>query len=186
MDEARARRLMTSTPAYEIGAIFLLVALLMYGTLSGFIPRSFHAGKPAPIILGVLLLGYALYRFGPDLSSGWRSIANPPNSASPHPTPAAATPATPGPSHAKAMRSATHRQTAANDSVPILSGPAPLANPAEAPGAYQTQPAKPLVAANGAPAPSGEPTSGSPYDSGVKRAIKSVGHFLHIGRKRDQ
>lgn len=187
---ARARRLMISTPAYEIGAVFLLAALLMFGTMSGFIPRSFRAGKPAPIVLGVLMLGYALYRFGPDLSAGWRSIvANSPNIASPHPTPAASTLATPAPAtpHARATHPATHRQTTAIDgSVPTLSGSAPVANPAEAPGADATPLAKPLFAANGAPAPSGEPPGGSPYDSGIKRVFKSVGHVLHIGRRKEQ
>ena len=58
---------MTSTLAYEIGALFLLAALLMYGTVGGFIPRSLSTGSGLPILLGVVVLAFAIYRFGPDL-----------------------------------------------------------------------------------------------------------------------
>jgi hypothetical protein len=38
--------------SFEIGAIFLLAAMLMYGTVSGFLPRALHAGRTAPIVIG--------------------------------------------------------------------------------------------------------------------------------------
>jgi outer membrane biosynthesis protein TonB len=31
-----------------------------------------------------------------------------------------------------------------------------------------------------------ESSGSSSYDSGVKRAIKSIGHFLHIGRRKER
>lgn len=34
--------------------------------------------------------------------------------------------------------------------------------------------------------PAVESSGSSPYDSGVKRAVKSVGRFLHIGGKKEQ
>lgn len=41
----------------------------------------------------------------------------------------------------------------------------------------------PGVTRDAGPKAAVESSGSSPYDSGVKRAVKSVGHFLHIGRK---
>ncbi|HLH37874.1 MAG TPA: hypothetical protein VKX39_01900 [Bryobacteraceae bacterium] len=43
---------MMTSFSFEIGAIFLLAAMLMYGTVSGFLPRALHAGRTAPIVIG--------------------------------------------------------------------------------------------------------------------------------------
>src|SRR6266516_2211895 len=72
----RKAHFMTPELAFGIGAIFLLVALLMFGTMSGFISRIFRAGKPAPVFVGSALLLLAGYRFWPDVYAGWRSIAS--------------------------------------------------------------------------------------------------------------
>lgn len=188
---------MISTPAYEIGGIFLLGALFMYGTLSGLIPRSFRAGRPASIVLGVLLLGYALYRFGPDLSAGLRSVAGDPSSAtSPRPTPAVVVlrPDKPAPPRTKATRQPAPqwKTTIVDDSVPQASEPAPevvVSPPASRGGpenADAIPSAKPFVGAAESPVPTAESPDGSAYDSGVKRAIESVGHFVNFGRTRER
>src|SRR5579885_1050034 len=58
--------------SFEVGAVFLLAAMLLYGSLSGFLPRALHAGKAAPIGIGCCLLAYALYRTVPELPNLWR------------------------------------------------------------------------------------------------------------------
>lgn len=105
----------------------------MYGTVSGLIPRALRVGKPAPIVLGVALLGFAIYRYGPDLYAGWLSIgAVGPSLTSSRPTPAEPTPA-PRPVKSAASKASTQRQPNSswkaivlNNSVPAMAEPAPL------------------------------------------------------------
>jgi len=199
---------MFSTFAYEIGAVFLLAALLMYGTVSGLIPRAFRAGKPAPIFFGIALLGFAIYRFGPDLYAGWLSIgAVAPSLTSSRPTPAEATPA-PHPVRPAASKANAQRQPNSgwktivlNDSVPAPTEPAPPvgkaiedtdAKPAaESPTLTERADTTPAAESSALTGQTGRKAAGesccnSPYDSGAKRAIKSIGHFLHIGQRKEQ
>jgi hypothetical protein len=173
---------MFTTISYEIGGMFLLAALLMVGTLSGVIPASFQPGKSALIIMGVVVIGFGIFHFGPNLSAAWRStFANAKNMVSPGqpPTAAAQHPAVPAASHAKAAKQpAPHWKTiVVDDSLfaptkpsPVSANPVPLAAPSpEVPQASVTQP--------------GENSSNdSPPDRGIKRTVKSVGRFLHINR----
>jgi len=195
-----------STFAYEIGAVFLLAALLMYGTVSGLVPRALKAGKPGPIVLGVALLGFVIYRYGPDLYAGWLSIGSvAPSLTSSRPTPAEPTPA-PRPVKSAASRANTQRQSNSswkaivlNDSVPAE--PAPLvgkpiedvdAKPAlESSAPTEHADTTPAAASYSATGDTGRKAAeksccNSPYDSGAKRAIKSIGHFLHIGPRKEQ
>ena len=196
---------MFSTFAYEIGAVFLLAALLMYGTVSGLIPRTLRAGKPAPIFFGIALLGFAIYRYGPDLYAGWLSIgAVAPSLTSSRPTPAQPTPA-PRPVKSSASKANTQRQPNSdwkaivlNDSVPAETA-SPVGKPIEDADAKPAmESSAPTERADTTPAAASSALTGetgrtaaesccnSPYDSGAKRAIKSIGHFLHIGPRKEQ
>ncbi len=42
--------------------------MIMYGSMSGFIPRAFRAGKPLPIFLAACLVLFLIWRFGPEIS----------------------------------------------------------------------------------------------------------------------
>jgi hypothetical protein len=197
---------MISTFAYEIGAVFLLAALLMLGTVSGFVPRILRTGA-APIFFGVALLGFVVYRFGPDLYAGWLSIgAVAPSLASSRPALAGPVPA-PEPTRSAAPHAHAAKQPEAHwktiiidDSVPAATEPPPppgrLIEDADAKPAVQssaltehadTTPAAKSSALTGDTGnAAAESCCNSPYDSGIRRAVKSIGHFLHIGRKKEQ
>jgi hypothetical protein len=166
---------MFTTFSYEIGGMFLLAALLMFGTLSGVIPSSFQAGKLIPIILGVLVLGFGIVHFGPNLAARWRStFANARSIASPRQPPAAAVhPTAPATSHAKSTKQpAPHWKT-------IVVGDSFAAPIQATPNAAQAPPAS---ASPEVPEQARVTSSDSPPDHGIKRAVKSVGRFLHINR----
>jgi hypothetical protein len=176
---------MISTLAYEIGAVFLLAALLMYGTANGLVPRSLRVGKTFPMLLAAGALAFAIYRFGPDLYADWRSAsAIEPGVTAAQPAPAGRTPA-PVPAKSGAppatatKQSDTHWKTIIVESVPAAADPGappggkPAENAADAKTATDTKSAA-------------KSSDSSPYDSGVTRAIKSVGRFLHVERKKEQ
>lgn len=176
---------MISTLAYEIGAVFLLAALLMYGTANGLVPRSLRVGKTFPILLAAGALVFAIYRFGLDLYADWRS-ASPvePGATAARPAPAGRTPA-PGPAKSGAPPARATKQPDANRKTIIIeSVPAPADPLATPSGKPAENAAEAKTAADTKPAP--KSSDSSPYDSGVKRAIKSVGRFLHVERKKEQ
>jgi hypothetical protein len=163
--------------AYQIGGVFLLAALLMFGSAHGLIPRSLRdAGVPACV--GVALLGFLIWRFGPDLYANVRAIgALAPSLTTSRRAPAAPTPAVrpkrsaaPHPSVAK-QPEVKWKTIIVDDSVPAATEPvpAPIGSPAES--ADLT--------------PSAESSGSAAHDGRAKRALKSVGHFLHIGRKKN-
>jgi len=129
----------------------LLAALLMYSTLSGILPKALHAGKPASIVLGLLLLGFALYHFSPELVALWHSegVELPSSHSAPRP---AAAPA-PESRETKPVRQAATRwkTTVVGDSVPAASERQP--EPAGTTPAEKTAPSEPS-------------SDDSPYDSG--------------------
>jgi|SRR5579875_140518 hypothetical protein len=164
--------------SFEVGAVFLLAAMLLYGSLSGFLPRALHAGKAAPIGIGCCLLAYALYRTVPELPNLWRDADSRPAPQISSPGPAI--PPAAGPKRGRAAAPTTPRQqswktTTVGDSIPP---PQPAAEPADPSADPSPVP----------PAPSSsEPASpDDPYDSGIKRGIKRVGRFLHIGGKNNR
>jgi hypothetical protein len=182
-----------STLAYEIGAVFLFAAMLMFGSAHGFIPRSLR-NIGAPIIIGVALVGFVIWRFGPDLYANARSTAAPwfatPEPATPAP---ASSEALPTPTAATdPVKSATAKAHVANQAHPAANGivirdvvpvPAEPARPIIAAPPIAETPAAGKVAEA---APEADATGSSPYDSGAKRAVKSIGHFLHIGGKKKE
>lgn len=179
---------MISTLAYEIGAVFLLAALLMYGTANGFVPRFLRVGKTFPVLLAAGTLAFAVYRFGPDVYADWLSTA----AVAPRLTPSQPTPAAPAsappPRKSGAHQARATQQPEANsktlvivESVPAAADPAatPAEKPAENAANTKTAAATDTKAA-------AKSSDSSPYDSGVTHAIKSVGRFLHIGHKKEQ
>jgi hypothetical protein len=190
--------------AFEMGAVFLLAGMLMLASAHGLIPRSLR-NIGAPILVGVVLAGFLIWRFGPDLYANARSNAAPWFAASwfatAEPAQAEAHPAGPAPS---GKAPATHRAKLVTQDAKaivireVVSAPAEATPPAvavsETPVAEEPIAAKPVAAkpippksvddAVAKPAP--ESSGSSPYDSGVKRAVKSVGRFLHIGGKKEQ
>jgi|GEM_PF-1865716 len=179
---------MLTTFSYEIGAVFLLAALLMYGTRSGFILPSFQVGKLTSIILGVLMLVFGIYHLGPDLSAAWSSMfASATNSASPPQTPAieaAPRPSKPAASHAKAAdQLAPHWKTVVvDDAVPAPTEAAQSSANASSPASPASEQADTTRSEK---PPSSESSDESPHDRRIKRAVKRVGRFLHITRGKN-
>jgi hypothetical protein len=168
-----------------MGAVFLLAAMLMFGSAHGLIPRSLrNAG--APILVGVALVGFLIWRFGPDLYTAARS------NAAPWFATAEPAPVGPAPSgKAPAARAAKSAAPSVKGIVirEVVSAPTEPARPAEAliaakPIAEKPIAEKPIEVADAKPAAPESSSGSSPYDSGVKRAVKSVGHFLHIGGEK--
>ncbi|MBZ5677123.1 MAG: hypothetical protein LAP61_23000 [Acidobacteriia bacterium] len=189
---------MMTTVGYEIGAVFLLAALLMYGTRSGFSLPGLQAGKLIPIVLGVMVLVFGVHHLGPELAAGWRSMLMSPTSresprpaqviepvAPPHTSVVDTVPAPPSRSPAKATRQSTPqwKTVVVDESLPSPTERAqpsadsfPPASPPATEQAPTPQPEKPL---------SVESPDPSPHDHGVKRAFKRAGHFLHITREKN-
>ena len=151
---------MFSNISFEVGALLLLAAMLMYGTVTGFVPRMFRRGTAAPMFVAVAVAGFVVYRFGPDISSYAGSLL-------PRPANAAAVVTQPAKQEAPRKKPAVQnwRRTDVDAAPPVIVEPDPA----------------PSDPAKGADASSDD----SPYDSGIKRAAKHVGRFLHIGKKKD-
>ena len=185
---------MDSILAYEIGAVFLFAAMLMFGSAHGLIPRSLR-NIGVPIIVGVALVGFAIFRFGPELYANARSTATP-WFAMPEPAPAEATPAEPQPPAPPPAKSAATKAYAPKPADPgansivirdVVSEPAQPAPSIEAapPITAESQSTKKVADATPLAYATGDsPDGSSPYDSGAKRVVKSIGHFLHIGGKK--
>jgi hypothetical protein len=151
----------------------------MFGSAHGLIPRSVR-NIGAPILIGVALVGFLIWRFGPDLYSNMRSNAAPWFATS-APASNGQSPARPAPAAAPAPHQSKPAAPAVQGIVirEVVSAPAP-------------EPAPTVIVAvpveDAASKPAEQSSSdGSAYDSGVKRAAKSVGRLLHIGgKKKDQ
>ena len=161
---------MNSTLAYEIGAVFLLAALLMFGSVEGFVSKSFRFGPSTMVFLGVAVLGWGVYRYGWDLIRSWT------------PAGAATHLESSGPSaqHVELpprpiVRRQPASRVAASDPVEILSPAAPLAAPSSA---------APAPIPESADVPSPADNGPDPYESGLKRGAKRVGRFMHIIPKK--
>ncbi|HEY1755946.1 MAG TPA: hypothetical protein VGG72_11155 [Bryobacteraceae bacterium] len=178
--------------AFEMGAVFMLAGMLMFGSAHGLIPRSVR-NIGAPILICIALFGFMLWRFGGDLMANARANAAPWFATS---APATSSPATSGSATAGSSQPALSLPNQASTPFPARKPAAPaverivirevVAAPAEsAPPAPALVAEKAVEGAEGKVSP--EAAGSSPYDSGVKKAVKSVGHFLHIGgKKKDQ
>lgn len=148
-------------PAYEIGAIFFLVVLVMAGTMTkGLLPRaSAKSLKTIVVVLAILFGGFFAYHSLPPLSTIF-DFSSPSAVEAPLPPPKAASPPLPAIKPARAPRAGVRIQE-----VPLLNEPAqPQAQPVE------------IVTPPEAPA--------EKQDKGVKRAVKSLGKFLHLSHDK--
>jgi hypothetical protein len=144
----------------------------MFGTVNGFTGRFRMGTAPLMAIVGALLL-FLLYRHAADIAALLPSFRTPEHIAEPvvqqapaapvvHPRPRAAKPEPP-------FRGVVTEL----DQEPAVASP-----PNSAPAAAPT----PGVEPQAAPDPDNylAPHENSPYDSKTKRAMRSVGRFLHV------
>jgi hypothetical protein len=155
-------------PAYEIGGVFLLVVLFMYGTsVSGFFPKLRGHGKTVAIVIAVVAIAALAIRYSPEWMEQARA-AFIDKAGKPEPERA---PASPAKSAAKAR--AHSAKAVVKPSVPE---PAPEAKMIVVP---EDLPETKV------PAQADSPTNTDAYDSRMKHAAKSVGRFLHVIPKRN-
>jgi hypothetical protein len=187
---------MTDTLAYQIGAMFFLAVLFMAGTLTrGLFPKDiFKSVKLTALVVAVLLVGFVMYRRRQDISS---VLDFTPSGSTPIPVQGAPAPGVaikkggaPRPA-TKAREVQTIRQTPpALDATPrpqetpnLVAGPQ---LPAVSPPQSDAFSPPGSVGEGAASAGSRQATPALESGNRVKRAIKSVGHFLHIGHEKYQ
>lgn len=179
---------MTSLLAYQIGGIFLLCAMLMWGTMGGFMPRALRVGKPASLFILCALLAFALYRFGPDMLAMLPSATSLAPDVTPS-RPAGAQTAVPPPQR-RISSPSPQREPAAKWKAPVISPSEPVAvssPPAQTVAPERAEPAPAVIPPSQPEPQKWDSSDSSPYDSKTKRAIKAAGRFLHITkRKKDQ
>ena len=156
---------MSQLLAYQVGGVFLLCALLMFGTVNGFGGRLRIGTSPLLAIVGALLL-FLLYDYRADIETMWPSFNTPEQVAEPviQQAPAAAV------VHTKSHSAKPHQPEPWRGVVTeVEPEPAPVVT-------------APAVEPPAAPDPTNYlgPHENSPYDSKTKRAVRSVGRFLHI------
>ena len=157
-------------PGYQIGGVFLLMALFMYGTsVSGFFPKLSGHGKTVGIVMAVVALAALAVHYAPEwmeqARTAWMETPGAPEAKS---APAPAAKPSPKP-RARSVK-------------------AEVAVPAEAP----VPEAKMMVVPQDLPQPKpvsetavGGAGNRDAYDSKLKHAAKSVGRFLHVVPKHN-
>lgn len=152
--------------SYQIAGIFLLAALLMYGTIGGFAPRLLRDSRTLLMVAGAILVVFGLWKLSPQLSFDFLKSDSPVPAVS-APRPAATVP-TP---RRLAPKPESHRaRVVVIQEVPRDPLPRPTDEPAESSGAIDVQ--------------RQERSGPDPYESGVKRGAKAVGRFLHVIPRR--
>ncbi len=160
---------MTQTLAYQIGAVFLLAALMIAGTMTrGLFPVGMF--KNVGLTLGIVTVivgGYAACRALPEMSS-WVHFGSDVSTAQP---------AQAQPPKAPVNRNVVARPVTAAPAVVFRDVETPIAPVVET-TATQTGSRSPVVIRNRATEP-------DPEGKG-KKVLNSVGRFLHIVHKKDQ
>jgi hypothetical protein len=150
-------------PAYQIGGVFLLMALFMYGTsVSGFFPKLSGHGKTVALVIAMVALAVMGIRYAPQALEQAHAWIGTPEAKPAAPAPAAAIAAKP-----KVPRAP--RAAAAPPEKIIIP-------PDDSPQIERV-----IVE----PAPADKQTDTNPYDSKLKHAAKSVGRFLHVAPRKD-
>jgi hypothetical protein len=183
----------TDTLAYEIGAVFFLAVLFMAGTLTrGLFPKGIlKTVKLSMFAVAALLVGFLAYRKLPDISSfdfkPSRSAQTPAQGA---PAPGVAIKQNDATGAARKIRKTqiSHEAPSAVDAVPEPQETSiPAVDPPSAVSRLQTDASSPpSVGETSAPIQSWRATPAQEPRNPVKRAIKSMGHFLHIGPEKYQ
>jgi hypothetical protein len=166
---------MNSQLAYEIGAVFLLAALLMFGSMQGLSGR-FKLGGGTMVALGLALVAFGLYHYWDQILA----LAAPSDSAARVSAPAASAstsaPAKGAPAKHRPTRTPEPiEKTIVVEEVPTERAVAPPSKTEDKTPAAE----KPEM--QYAP----DPCEKSPYESKARRAWKSMGCGLHIIRKKD-
>jgi hypothetical protein len=176
---------MTQALAYEIGAVFLLVALLIAGSLARglFSKEILRAVRLVAIAFGLLVVSSEAYRRLPGGVGGVFSIPTGTPSATPVPQPNAAHKE---PVHAQPVarpQPAPHPHLAPQPAPKVIEVDSFLKTPVKEPeieelpdAVADANPPSP-IAVTDAPKPRASENPG-------KRAIKSVGRFLHLSHRR--
>ena len=164
---------MTQTFAYQIGAVFLLAALLMGSTFTrGIFPEFFKSAKVLVLIAGALLLALAGYRLIPDL---YHRLFPAPASAA---VPIQAAPA-PRKTSAPSRPKATVTEVEYTLKVQTKNAPAPL----ESANSAEPAPAPAIAKVEATPDESAQPLPPAQEGRG-KRVLKSIGRALHISHRK--
>jgi len=187
---------MTDTLAYQIGAVFFLAALFMTGTLTrGLFPTGiFKNLKLAMFLVAALMVGFVLYLRLPDISSvlDLTALSTPEAPAQEAPAPAVVI------KQRGALRPATKAQDVqvihqAEPALDATSQPQGSPNPVVDPrpptlSPPQSNASSPPSSVREDSALAGSWRAVPAQESGnrVTRAMKSVGHFLHIGHEKYQ
>jgi hypothetical protein len=150
-------------PAYQIGGVFLLMALFMYGTsVSGFFPKLAGHGRTAALVISAIALAVVAIRYAPQALEQAQAWMGTPEAKPAAPAPAAAIAAKPkAPRAPKAVAAPTEKIIIPPDDSPQIE--------------------RVIVE----PAPADKHTDTNPYDSKLKRAAKSVGRILHLAPRKD-
>jgi hypothetical protein len=184
---------MTDTLAYQIGAVFFLAVLFMAGTLTrGLFPTSiFKNVKLTTFTVAALLVGFVAYRGLPDISHVLdftpRGTTQAPAQASASSGVATKQSSAPRPvtkirevqtmQGTPALHAASQPQ---RTSKAVVDPPLPIVSqPQSAPSSPPSS-----VGEGSASAESWRATPAQESGNRVKLAIKSVGHFLHIGHEK--
>jgi len=161
--------------AYEIGAVFLLAAMLMWGSSARFFP-NFRLGPGTLAAAGIALSVFAVFRYGGEV---WSSFAPSASAAAPATaasvparisTPLPVKPAAPPP-HWKTV--VVDQALADREAIPVAAAAAPAPAP-------EPKPLAAPVASQLSEAPPAGPCETSPYQSKIKRALKAAGCATHI------
>jgi hypothetical protein len=182
---------MTDTLAYEIGAVFFLSVLFMAGTLTrGLFPKGvLKTVKLSMLIVALLLVGFVVYRGLSSRNFKPSRSAHVPRQGPPAPAVAIKQSDTPRPARRIREAQTIHQAAPALDtapepqetSIPAADPPSPVSPP-------QTDASSPPspVGETSASVQSWRATLAQESRNPVKRAIQSVGHFLHIGHEKYQ
>jgi hypothetical protein len=167
---------MNSQLAYEIGAVFFLAALLMFGSLPG-LSRRFRLGGGAMVALGVALALFGVYHYWDQILA----LAAPTDSAE-H----VSAPAAPSSTSAPAKSApANHRSTRAPEPIEKIIVVEQVPAERVIVQAPDKLPAVEKPETETPPQSEPDPCEKSPYESKARRAMKSMGCGLHILRKKD-
>jgi hypothetical protein len=187
---------MTDTLAYQIGAVFFLAVLFMAGTLTRdiFPPGLFKNAKAAIFVVAAILGGFAVYHSFPDLSRLFDFDFK-------RPEPTAAPPQEQAAPPIAARHSGASRPAVRTREVPVIRGVEPVIDPelrsrrtsnpvADPPQSVVSQSQLALSQSSVLGEESirtFRPDTGAPptqvSGNRVKRTIKSVGRFFHIGHE---
>jgi hypothetical protein len=177
---------MTDVLAYQIGAVFFLVVLFMAGTMTrGLFPDGlFKNIKLTAFVVAALLVGFLVYRNLPDISSIFNFDSNP-GSTVQTPAPEPVTPAVPA-KRASAPRSQASQAKTGEVRIIQPADPEPDLAVQPAPADLPQTPASQPRPAVSQPSVIAETRAQPTQESGnkVKRAMKSMGHFLHLGHEQ--